>query len=212
MKLAILAATGAAALAFASSASAIVNYVSDGDFSSPSGGASYTPYGGGSSMGPWTVGGNSVDLIGGYWQNPNGTAGSVDLDGSAPGSISQSLSLIAGDHYTLTFYLSGNPDGNIGPHTVDVSVGNLVGDAFTYTTGSNSRTSMNYALETVNFTATATNVLSFSSADASGAYGPVVGDISVTAAVPEPATWALMLAGFGGLGLALRGRRRFAIA
>jgi hypothetical protein len=40
----------------------------------------------------------------------------------------------------------------------------------------------------------------------------VVGDISVTAAVPEPATWALMLAGFGGLGLALRGRRRFAVA
>jgi hypothetical protein len=30
--------------------------------------------------------------------------------------------------------------------------------------------------------------------------------------VPEPATWALMLAGFGGLGAALRSRRRMAIA
>ena len=28
------------------------------------------------------------------------------------------------------------------------------------------------------------------------------------AGVPEPATWAIMLAGFGGLGVAMRSRRR----
>ncbi|MGH7017613.1 MAG: PEPxxWA-CTERM sorting domain-containing protein, partial [Caulobacteraceae bacterium] len=33
-----------------------------------------------------------------------------------------------------------------------------------------------------------------------------------SAAVPEPATWALMLAGFGGLGWALRRRRAATIA
>jgi len=31
-----------------------------------------------------------------------------------------------------------------------------------------------------------------------------------TAAVSEPATWALMLMGFGGMGLAMRRQRRFA--
>jgi hypothetical protein len=36
-------------------------------------------------------------------------------------------------------------------------------------------------------------------------------DVGV-AAVPEPATWAVMLMGFGGLGLAMRSRRRSAIA
>lgn len=33
-----------------------------------------------------------------------------------------------------------------------------------------------------------------------------------TAAVPEPATWAMMLIGFGGLGASLRARRRVALA
>lgn len=42
--------------------------------------------------------------------------------------------------------------------------------------------------------------------------GPVVGDVLVTgAAVPEPATWALMIGGFGLAGTALR-RRRAAVA
>ena len=31
-----------------------------------------------------------------------------------------------------------------------------------------------------------------------------------TSAVPEPATWAMMLVGFGGMGAALRSRRKVA--
>ena len=36
--------------------------------------------------------------------------------------------------------------------------------------------------------------------------------VSVAAAVPEPATWAMMLIGFGAVGVALRRRRRLAAA
>lgn len=37
---------------------------------------------------------------------------------------------------------------------------------------------------------------------------PAALNISAIAAVPEPATWAMMLIGFGGIGFAMRGRRR----
>jgi len=46
--------------------------------------------------------------------------------------------------------------------------------------------------------------------DASNIFVSESGDVQITqiAAVPEPATWAIMLVGFGGLGAAMRGRRR----
>ncbi|MBV8684696.1 MAG: PEP-CTERM sorting domain-containing protein [Caulobacteraceae bacterium] len=43
-----------------------------------------------------------------------------------------------------------------------------------------------------------------------GVVGNGDGDFAI--GVPEPATWALMLIGFGGLGMALRSRRRTALA
>jgi hypothetical protein len=51
----------------------------------------------------------------------------------------------------------------------------------------------------------------------SGALGKTPGNISgnaafAIAAVPEPATWGLMLLGFGGMGMAMRRRRRPALA
>lgn len=38
--------------------------------------------------------------------------------------------------------------------------------------------------------------------------GPGLDDVSLTAGVPEPATWALMIAGFGGIGAILRRSRK----
>ena len=200
----LLSAALVGALAGAASAASAASIIADGDFTSPSGGGGFATYNGGA-FGPWNVTG-SVDLIGGYWQAPSVGGGSVDLDGNFPGGISQTFTAPVGE-YALTFFLSGNPDGGNGVKTVDVSVGGA-DQVFTFTnTGATDKTNMGYVQETLKFFNSGTSTLSFNSLDRSGPYGPVIGAVSV-AGVPEPATWAMMLVGFGGLGAAMRASRR----
>ena len=101
-------------------ASAHANLILDPNFAG--GGGSFITINAPGPTGPWTVGG-SVDVIGGYWQAPAGTTGSVDLDGNFPGSVSQTFTAPAGT-YLLSFALSGNPDGGSSLKQVEVSVGN----------------------------------------------------------------------------------------
>ena len=198
-----------AALVIAPAAFA-ANAVVDGDFNNSISG--FTTFSGGSTLpgGPWVVTGGSVDLIGNFWQSPSGPTppnGSVDLNGFSQGGVEQTISgLIPGDTYVLTFSLSGNPQGLPTTKSVDVSIGSVVNDNFTYTIGSNTLANMMYKSETVTFTAGASNTLSFASQDA-GAFGPVIGNVSISA-VPEPSTWVMMLLGFAGLGFAFRQSRR----
>jgi choice-of-anchor C domain-containing protein len=200
-------AAGAMAL-MAGGAFAATNLVLDPNFDNPSGGGTFTTYSGGQTFGAWLVTGASVDLIGGYWQAPVG-GGSVDLDGNAPGGVSQNITLSAGT-YLLSFYLSGNPDGGDPVKTVDVSLDGT-SEVFTYNTAlsGNNHTDMDYVLESMRVTVTGgLQTLSFASQDASTSpWGPVIGGVSLTAVVPEPATWALMLTGFAAIGGGLRRRR-----
>jgi hypothetical protein len=45
-----------------------------------------------------------------------------------------------------------------------------------------------------------------------GTVGSYVGNFNVAAAVPEPATWAMMLLGFGAMGMVIRRRRKPVLA
>ena len=205
----ILATAFAALTGFAlSPASAAVNLIQDGDFNNPVPGNPFDTIGTGSS---WHVPVGSVDVIGNYWQLTPSGAHSVDLDGNAPGGISQNFIAAAGT-YQLSFWLSGNPDGSPSTKSMTVSVGSVLNQLFTYdVTGDKSN--MNFVLEHLTFTSTGgSNTLSFLSQDVNSPFGAVVGGISISA-VPEPATWAMLILGFGGIGTMLRyARRRGALA
>ena len=202
--------TLAAGFAFTPAKAATI--IQDGNFNNPLASGTFQTVLGGNSFGAgnvWQVVGDSVDVIGTYWTPPTAGGGSVDLSGNAEGGITQAFNVGAGT-YQLSFYLSGNPDGGLGNKQVDVQVGNQ-DQLFTYTvTGANSRTDMDYVLETLIFTSNGGgDTLSFLSQDRSP-YGPVIGGVSI-AAVPEAATWMMLILGFGGIGMMLRGQRRQAM-
>jgi hypothetical protein len=221
-------ATTVVALMVAGSANAAVNLVSDGKFTGaadPGVFATYNADGSqsGDKFGNWRVSNGTIDLIGTYWNPPLSGGRSVDLDGSSAGEIYQNITFATAGKYQLTFQLSGNPElfsKATAKKGVEVTIGGSGGSQvakqdFFYTVTSPSKGDMTFVTETLNFTIKPTSLskaLRFSSLSEDNSFtGAVLGDVSITA-VPEPATWAMMLIGFGGLGAALRMNRRLAPA
>jgi choice-of-anchor C domain-containing protein len=206
MRATILAA--AAAIAFTLPAQAAVNLVQDGNFDNPAAPGNFTTYTNGQGFGGWTVIGDSVDLIGGYWAAPAG-GGSVDLAGDAAGGIYQTIAAPVGG-YNLSFYLAGNPEGGDAVKTMRLTLlsGAVVDNFdFSFDTTGHSRDAMGFVLENLSFVSHGDPItLQFQSLDGNTAYGAAIAGVSLTSAVPEPAIWAMLLLGFGGIGMAMRRR------
>jgi choice-of-anchor C domain-containing protein len=191
------------------------NLIGNGNFSSTCGSGSYCEYNGGNStdVSGWTVGGNSVDLITGYWQSPPGGGYSVDLDGIGGGSIETSFGTNAGTQYTLSFELSGNPDGGNPIKTVEVDIAGVI-QTFTFDTSAmgNTKSDMKWILETITFTAlgSLTNLKFLSLDDPNSPYGAVIGNV-VVVPVPEPGTLAILGVGLLAFGAYSRRKSRASI-
>lgn len=179
------------------------NVISNGNFTSCVGcGGVFTTYGAGSTnITDWTVQSHSVDLILTYWQAPPLGGNSVDLDGNAPGGISQTFSSVIGQQYLVTFYLSGNPDSGDPTKDLRVSAASAFQDYSFLVTGD--KNNMGWVAHTFLFSALATTTtLNFSSLEVGSAFGPAIGNIDVVEA-PEPSSLlliamaALSLLGFG---------------
>jgi choice-of-anchor C domain-containing protein len=180
--------------------------------SSTNPGAGFATLAGGSTaINGWVVGGDSIDYIGGYWNAQNGSR-SIDLSGNAPGSIAQTFDTVIGQVYSVSFFLGANGDGSPPTKTVSViATGNAAGN---YSVGSTpfppnvtAWTQFGYA-----FTATGTSTTLTFTSTGQTAFGAALDNVNVTA-VPEPATWALMILGFGAIGGVMRRRQgSFAIA
>lgn len=155
----------------------------------------------------WTVGGLGIDYIGTYWQAADGER-SIDLSGNDKGSISQMLTgLTIGQSYDVFFALAGNPDGGAATKVAVASDGGSQSSVFFFPQAGNTKSDMGWTQQLFNFTATDTTANLTFSATLNDAYGPALDNVSI-AAVPEPATWAMMIMGFGIVGMMARSTRR----
>lgn len=153
----------------------------------------------------WTVGGGGVDYIGGYWQAADG-ARSIDLSLVSNGSISQTFDTLSGVLYNVKFFLSGNPDGPPVIKLADVQASGNALASYNFDRTGNSKPNMLWRPYTYQFTASgASTTLTFTGGSGT-AFGAALDNVSVTA-VPEPATWAMMIVGFGFAGFAMRRRQ-----
>jgi len=206
----IFLATAAAAVLLAGSAQAAL--VANGSFengTNPPGSGFSTLAAGSTDLAGWTIGRGGIDWIGGYWQAADGVR-SIDISGNAPGSISQTLTTSIGHRYIVTFDLAGNPDGGPAIKSLDVSVNGTGNATYNFDTTGFSRSNMGWASQSYSFIATSTSsTLAFAGLN-QDAYGAALDNVAVSQ-VPEAATWAMLIAGFGLVGAAAR-RRRMVVA
>lgn len=116
-----------------------------------------------------------------------------------PDTLSQTVATTVGQAYTLSFWYWQDPGT---PNGLDVTWNGT--SVFSQV---DTDTAVAYAYVSATVVGTGSDTLMFTAYnDPAFTY---VDDIALAA--PEPGTWALMLAGFGGLGAVMRSRRRTAV-
>ncbi len=216
MKLKLLMAGVLAALTTAGSANAATELVVNGGFTGSIGrGVATVSTVSATQIAGWTVLTNYVDWSNSAWQSSDGDGYSLDLIGGfGRGVIAQTIATQAGQTYNLTFDISGNPDMyRDAGRFITVSAGGAEIGATQYVLSSaNSRQNMLWTSRSMSFVATGafTQIVFTGTSDdpANCCWGAALDNVSVMAAVPEPATWAMMIIGFGAVGSMVRTSRR----
>jgi len=158
----------------------------------------------------WTATPN-VNVVLGTFSSTNGNLAFdgnqyLDLVGQGgTGSISQTFATNAGSRYNLSFVYSHNLfNPAVTSASASLSVGNLL-DTISHSTGSNAN--LDWTNYFATFTATGSSTtLNFTNLTGGLNEGVLLDAVSIQA-VPEPATWAIMILGFGAIGLQIRRRR-----
>ncbi len=125
----------------------------------------------------------------------------IELDSNNNSAMSRAID--AGS-YTLTFWYSDRPSVAALSNGIDVL---LNGTSILPIIGGLGGAGTSWSFKTVSFDAgPGSNVLTFAALGTSDSLGGYIDDVTLSP-VPEAATWAMMLVGFGVVGHAMRRRR-----
>jgi hypothetical protein len=158
----------------------------------------------------WTVAAGATGVVaGGFNGHPahsgNFFAALGDTSGSFPfGTLSQTISTVSGQLYTLKYFLAS--DGEL-PNYFDANWNGVLVTGSLLSNLPDSRP--NYTQYSFTVTGTGSDTLLFHEQNVPAYLA--LDDVSleaVSSAVPEPATWMMMVFGFGIAGFAMRSRRR----
>ena len=187
--------------------SAQANLLNNGSFETAIGCDGPVAPGSVTTLAGWTVVSGNIDNFSRTCFNTVPADGdwAIDLTGTAAGKITQTVATQAGQSYTLGFWFGGNPgisnysfsDGPIKSMNVLLD-GSFLAYFSVDTTGKIDTADPSWSYKTLNFVADSNSTsIAFQSLDTYGAFGPYLDGVSldVTTPVPEPETYALMLAG-----------------
>lgn len=210
----LLAAAAASALLAAGSAHA-ASLLVNGDFES-FGDATKQYYGysygdGFGALPGWSFDYGNVDIVTSDtpWSPPYAGVGALDINGYTAGSIYQSFNTVIGRSYAVSYAFSRNAMNANNPARAKISVAGQEVDVTAPYDTNRFGTPYGIKWETSGFSFVATGATTtfrLSTTDP-GSGGVFFDSVSVTG-VPEPATWAMMIVGFGAAGALLRRSRR----
>lgn len=128
----------------------------------------------------------------------------VELDSHSNSSMFYTFGV--GGTFELSFLYSPRPGVAAGSNGVTLFLNGNPLDPPGEITGVGGA-STNWTSHQVKFSANAGDTIMFKATGASDSYGGYLDNITISSAVPEPATWAMMITGFGLAGSAIRRRR-----
>lgn len=164
-------------------------------------------------LGPWAQTNNLS--AGNDWSITNADAHSGFYSATDTGNkeLQQNFAAVAGSLITSVTFWMKHPDGAFPAYVELLFSDGSSNSTVVSTAGSDWQFFNVTSLVNTSKSVTGLGIYGFCCSGASASY---LDDLSIQGnvggGVPEPATWALMLAGFGGLGAALRARRKMAMA